>query len=146
MENRNSQKIQDAIGIIESEVQDTIGKVRFDVYGGALDESIIRANSAGLIRMGIIFLKVGFASDKIVNSENSYDLAIRDLTHEDSEIKFRWIDRAEDVDQPSSIVQDTRQLRKRITWGDKIFFWISVLIAVFFISIMIIPTLANWLA
>ena len=90
-------------------------KVSLQKYGGDLDEAFIVATENGYLRLGVEFLKAGFApytsADKSLG-KRPYEIAVEIdyLITEDSDVDFNYFERRENVTVET--YEDT--------WGDRL--------------------------
>ena len=96
----------DEIKRIVSELDEIISrenaKVSLQKYGGELDEAFIVATEHGYLRLGVEFLKAGFApytSTEKTLGKPPYEIHVEIdyLITEDSDVQFDYFERIEDV-------------------------------------------------
>ena len=96
----------DEVKRIVSELDKSISKenakVSIQKYGGDLDEAFIVATEHGYLRLGVEFLKAGFApyvsAEKTLGKHPyAIEVEIDYLITEDSDVHFDYFERSEDV-------------------------------------------------
>jgi hypothetical protein len=113
-------RIKAALKEIEAGLPEGTAKVRFDVYGGGVDESFIRGSRAGIARLGLRLLQaaVGEEIKKSINGAPEIAGPLDEVMHPDSDVKFDWVEVAEDLDSDPQVRIATRQsLRKTAAFG-----------------------------
>ena len=103
------------------------GKVRIDVYGGGIDESYLRGNESGLLRMGVGIIRAAIAPYKDAASKftpNAVTTDIEGVFHEESDISIDWIERTDDLTSETPLTAAVRR-RSRRDW-----LWIFVTIII----------------
>jgi hypothetical protein len=108
-------KIKQIVEELDRSISKENARVSLQKYGGDLDEAFIVATENGYLRLGIEFLKAGFAP--YISGEKSLgkrpyavDVEIDYLITEDSDVNFDYFERREDV--PVKIYEET--------WGDRV--------------------------
>ncbi len=83
----NTPRIESALKEIEASLPDGEAKVRFDVYGGGVDESFIRGSRAGIARLGVRLIRAAIGEErrKSVNGEAEVSGALDDVIHSNSD-------------------------------------------------------------
>lgn len=130
-------RIKAALDEIEANRPAGEAKVRFDVYGGGVDESFIRGTRAGLVTAGIRLIRAGLDEEKArsPNGGAATSESLDDIIHEDSDIRFDWIEINDQLAGEPRIVAQSRAAVKKE--GGKIGLWITVAVVV---------VIATWLA
>jgi hypothetical protein len=97
MENELESYLQKIISDLDKKVPKDNAFVQLTEYGGGADESKIRANQSGYLRLGIELLKAAFENS--IEHDEKYadqvDVDIDYLITEDSSINFDWFERTE---------------------------------------------------
>ncbi len=112
----NEKRSDDLVSELDSIVPCEDAQVRIDAYGGGVDESYLRANRRGLQRLGIQLLKAADARLKD-SAQDTVDIDVSDLFHEESDIRLDWIERTNDLDSEThSTTAVRRQGRTEWMW------------------------------
>ncbi len=79
--------------------------IRLTQYGGGLDECRIIGNQRGYLRLGIEFINLALAP----TSENSHSISadLRYLMTSDSDVRFDWFERREELPTVTQAEQKT---------------------------------------
>jgi hypothetical protein len=137
MDSKKFQDIEKLMALIETHLSEEGGQVRFEVYGGGLDESLIRANQLGFLKMGLLFLKAAFASQKD-GQHDQLDINISPLIHPNSEIHFDWLERSEHINQASIFTQGRIESAKNVKKHEQMVIWGAVIIGLIWGIIMVV--------
>jgi hypothetical protein len=124
----STERIEHALKEIEDCLPSGRAQVRFDVYGGGVDESFIRGSRAGIARLGIRLIRAAFQPEqrKSINGAAQIESALDDIVHPNSDVKFDWIELSEDFEhEPESQTRTRRTLRRESLIG-----WLIVALAV----------------
>ncbi|WP_028313241.1 hypothetical protein [Desulfatibacillum aliphaticivorans] len=98
------EKVKDFISSLDESVPKEGAAVRMDQYGGGPDESGIRANQAGYLRLGIEFLKAAYAEPAYRDKggddvDREYlDVDLEYLVSLESDVNFDSFERTENVE------------------------------------------------
>jgi hypothetical protein len=86
----NNERIQKALREIEESLPDGKSQVRFDVYGGGVDESFIRGSRAGIVRLGIRLIRAALQPEqrKSINGRAQVESELDDIVHPESDVRF----------------------------------------------------------
>lgn len=111
----SSERIEHALKEIEQNLPLGRAQVRFDVYGGGVDESFIRGSHAGIARLGIQLIRTAFVREqqKSVNGEARIEHALDDIVHPNSDVKFDWIEFSDDLEHEPEIQTNARRELRR---------------------------------
>lgn len=114
----NTPRIESALKEIEASLPDCQAQVRFDVYGGGIDESFIRGSRAGIARLGVRLIRaaIGEEKKKSLNGAAEVSGALDDVIHPDSDERFDWIEIDEDLASDPKVQIDSRRRRKKESW------------------------------
>lgn len=98
----NQDEIKQIVDELDRNIPKENAKVSLQKYGGDLDEAFIVATENGYLRMGVEFLKAGFApyisAEKFLGKRPyAIDVEIDYLITDDSEVNFDYFERREDV-------------------------------------------------
>jgi hypothetical protein len=118
--NMNAPRIKAALKEIEASLPEGNAKVRFDVYGGGVDESFIRGSRPGIAKLGLRLLQaaVGEEIKKSINGAPEVAGPLDEVMHPDSDVKFDWIEVADDLEtEPPVRVVTKRFLRRATLFG-----------------------------
>ena len=132
------QRVRDLVSELDSIIPNENAKVRIDVYGGALDESYIRANRHGLQRFGVQLLKAADAPLKDSSAKfapDTVDTDVSDLFHEDSDVELDWIERSEDLDSETHLTTELGAQR-RTGWV-----WTVIAVVVILLVLFLLKTI-----
>jgi hypothetical protein len=124
----NTERIQTALKEIEESLPAGKSQVRFDVYGGGVDESFIRGSRAGITRLGVRLIRAALQPEhrKSINGGAQIESDLDDIVHPESDVRFDWIELSDDLDhEPEIQLRTRRRLRKESLVG-----WLVVAIAV----------------
>jgi hypothetical protein len=122
----NKHRIEAALKEIESSLPAGRAQVRFDVYGGGVDESFIRGSRAGIARLGVHLIHAALQEEKrkSINGGSQVESALEDIVHPSSDVKFDWIELSEDLaSDPQVRLRTQRALRKWSLIG-----WVSIVV------------------
>src|SRR4029077_6310389 len=111
----STERIEHALKEIEESLPSGQAQVRFDVYGGGVDESFIRGSRAGSARLGIRLIRAAFQPEqrKSMNGAAQIESALDDIVHPSSDVKFDWIELSDDLErEPEVQLRTRRTLRK----------------------------------
>lgn len=119
-------KIENALKEIEGDVPDGRHQVRFDVWGGSVDESFIRGPRLGLISMGVQLIRAALQEEKgkSINAGPILEDDLNDLIHPESTVNFDWIELSDELDAEPKVNRVTRNRLSK----EKIFGWTFVLL------------------
>lgn len=119
-------RIKAALEEIEASRPAGEAKVRFDIYGGGVDESFIRGTRAGLVEAGVFLIRAGLEREekKSPNGGTATSVSLDGVTHEDSDIRFDWIEISDQLAGEPHIVSQSRAALKKEE--RKIGLWITV--------------------
>lgn len=97
MTNNQDLKIKEIISDLDRNIPKDDAYIQFSIYGGGVDESKIRANKNGYLRLGVEFMKAAFVSPVNQGSSESgnIEIDIDYLIKEQSPIEFNLFERAE---------------------------------------------------
>ena len=117
----NTPRIETALKEIEASLPDSDAKVRFDVYGGGVDESFIRGSRAAIARLGVRLIRaaIGDERKKSINGAAEVSSALDDIIHPKSDVRFDWIEIDENLEvEPKVQIDSRRRLKKasRLGW------------------------------
>jgi len=115
MDLKKKKRIDALIAELETLVPAEDAKVRIDVYGGGIDESYLRGNESGLLRMGMEIIKSGTAPHKESSSKFAPDAVEADIErffHGESDISIDWIERTDDLDSETHLTTEVRRQRR----------------------------------
>ena len=89
--------------------------MRFDVYGGGIDESFIRGSRVGIAQLGVRLIRtaIGEERKKSPNGLAEVGDALDDVTHADSDVKFDWIEIDDNLGLDPKVQIDSRRRLKR---------------------------------
>jgi hypothetical protein len=95
-------EIERIVDELDKSISKENAKVSLQKYGGDLDEAFIVATERGYLRLGVEFLKAGFApyvsAEKTLGKRPyAIDVDIDYLITEDSDVHFDYFERNEDV-------------------------------------------------
>ncbi len=95
-------EIERIVGELDKRVPKENARVTLQKYGDGLDEAFIVANEHGYLRLGIEFLKAGFApyvpAERFLGQRPyAIDVDIDYLMTEDSDVHFDYFERNKDV-------------------------------------------------
>lgn len=115
----NRDRIKTALKEIEASVPPGKAEVRFDVYGGGVDESFIRGSRAGLARLGVRLIQAAVEEEKkSINGVAQVADSLDDVVHPSSDVKFDWIEVVEDLEADAAFhVRSQRSLRRTTLVG-----------------------------
>jgi hypothetical protein len=123
----NTERIQNALREIEESLPAGKSQVRFDVYGGGVDESFIRGSRAGIARLGVRLIRASLQTEqrKSINGGAQVESQLDDIVHPESDVRFDWIEISENLDgKPEVRVRTERSFRKWSLIG-----WLVVVVA-----------------
>jgi hypothetical protein len=124
----NTEQIQNALRDMEESFPTGQAQVRFDFYGGGVDESFIRGTRAGIVRLGICLIRAALQPEqrKSINGRAQLECDLTTVIHPESDVKFDWIELSDDLDhEPEVQLRTRRRLRKESFIG-----WVVVAVAV----------------
>ena len=95
-------KIKQIVYELDENISKENAKVSLQKYGGDLDEAFIVATKRGYLRLGVEFLKAGFApyiSAERALGKRPYEIEVEMdyLITDDSDVNFNYFERREDV-------------------------------------------------
>ena len=111
----DSERIHKALNEIEDALPPAQAQVRFDVYGGGVDESFIRGTRAGLAQLGVRLIRAALKPEqsKSINGGSEVERPLDDLIHPDSDVKFDWIELSDDLEREPPVRAQTERALKR---------------------------------
>lgn len=114
----NPSRIESALKEIESNFAGGDAKVRFDVYGGGVDESFVRGSRAGIARLGIRFIRAAIAEEcgKSINGGDVVSRTLDDVIHPSSDVKLDWIEIMDDLEDIPEVQVKARESLNRVRW------------------------------
>jgi len=130
MEQREKERIEAALADLESALPPREGKVRIDLYGGGWDESYLRGDEIGLLRMGLGIAKAAIApyKDRDAWNGDAVSADITDVFHDSSTVRLDWVERTDDLTSASHLDEFTEpRLRWERLWN---WFWNGLAIVV----------------
>jgi hypothetical protein len=126
----NSDRIKTALKDIEAGVPPGKAEVRFDVYGGGVDESFIRGSRAGLARLGIRLIQAALAEEKKKSMNGAALVAesLDDVVHPSSDMKFDWIEVVDDLEADAAVRVRSQQSQHRTILVGVLFVMVAVVV------------------
>jgi len=124
----NTERIQKALREIEGSLPAGKSQVRFDVYGGGVDESFIRGSRVGIARLGVRLIRAALQPEqrKSINGGAQIESDLDDIVHPESDVRFDWIEVSDNLEgKPEVRVRTERSFRKWSLIG-----WLFVAVAV----------------
>ena len=124
----NTERIEKALQEIEESLPAGKSQVRFDVYGGGVDESFIRGSRVGIARLGVRLLRASLQPEqrKSINGGAQVESELADILHPESDMRFDWIEISDNLDgKPEVRVRTERSFRKWSLVG-----WLVVFVSV----------------
>jgi len=134
-------RIKAALEEIEANRPGGDAKVRFDVYGGGIDESFIRGTRAGLFTVGLRLIRAGLEEETeekkmSPNGATATTESLDDVVHEESDIRFDWIEISDQLEgDPPILVQSRAAFKKE---DRKIGLWVTVIIVLAYTAWLIL--------
>jgi hypothetical protein len=134
---QNEQSIKALVEKLDGMVPKDNAHIELAMYGGGPDESQIKGDQRGYLRLGIEFLKAAFATKMDPKSPDSIDVELDYLISDNSDVSFDLFFRVEDFAKPAK----TESVSSRVS---------SILIFTFFIGLFIcavigIGTVGRWI-
>lgn len=124
----NTERIEKALQEIEESLPAGKSQVRFDVYGGGVDESFIRGSRVGIARLGVRLIRASLQPEqrKSINGGAQVESELDDILHPESDVRLDWIEISDNLDgKPEVRVRTERSLRKWSLVG-----WLVVVVSV----------------
>jgi len=113
----DNERIEQALKEIENSLPMGQAQVRFDVYGGGVDESFIRGSRAGITRLGVRLIRAALqaAQQKSINGGDQIESNLDDIVHPESDVKFDWIELSDNLEGEPQVRQRTQRTLR--IWG-----------------------------
>jgi hypothetical protein len=122
-------RIEHALKEIEQSLPSGPAQVRFDVYGGGVDESFIRGSRAGIARLGVRLIRAAFQPEqkKSLNGAPLIESSLDNIVHPSSDVRFDWIELSDDLEHEPEIQSSTRRALRRASLFGCIFIALAVI-------------------